>query len=62
MRQGGDIDKANLDQYSIQHNEKMIERYRWAMEHFKLRLGYKMVSGTGNIEKTHESIKKFLKV
>lgn len=62
MRQGGDIDKANLDQYSIQHNEKMIERYLWAMEHFKLRLGYKMVSGTGNIEKTHESIKELLNV
>lgn len=62
MRQGGDIDKANLDQYAIQHNEKMIERYTWAMEHFKPRLGYKVSTGTGNIEKTNESIKKLLNV
>lgn len=62
MRQGGDIDKANLDQYAIQNNEKMIERYTWAMEHFKPLLGYKVVTGTGNIEKTHESIKKLLNV
>lgn len=62
MRQGGDIDKANLDQYAIQNNEKMIERYHWAMEHFKPRLGYKVSTGTGSIEKTHESIKKLLKV
>ena len=62
MRQGGDINKANLDQYAIQNNEKMIERYHWAMEHFKPRLGYKVSTGTGSIEKTHESIKKLLKV
>ena len=62
MRQGGDIDKANLDWYSIQHNEEMIERYHWAMEHFKPRLGCKVSTGTGNIENTHESIKKLLKV
>lgn len=60
MRTGGDINKANLDQYSIENNEKMRERYLWAMEYFKPHVGYKMV--TGDIEKTHESIKKFLKV
>ena len=60
MRTGGDINKANLDQYSIENNEKMRERYLWAMEYFKPHVGYKMV--TGGIEKTHESIKDFLKV
>ena len=60
MRAGGNIDKANLDQYSIQNNEKMRERYLWAMEYFKPHVEYKMF--TGDIEKTHESIKKFLKV
>ena len=60
MRTGGDINKANLDQYSIENNEKMRERYLWAIEYFKPHVGYKMV--TGDIDKTHESIKKFLKV
>nr|DAP11897.1 MAG TPA: Thymidylate kinase [Caudoviricetes sp.] len=60
MRTGGDINKANLDQYSIENNEKMRERYLWAIEYFKPHVGYKMV--TGDIEKSHESIKKFLKV
>ena len=60
MRTGGDINKTNLDQYSIENNEKMRERYLWAMEYFKPHVGYKMV--TGGIEKTHESIKDFLKV
>ena len=62
MRNGGDINKANLDQYAIQNNEKMIECYTWAMEHFKPHIGYKVVTGNGNIEKTHESIKKLLNV
>lgn len=60
MRTGGDINKANLDQYSIENNEKMRERYLWAIEYFKPHVGYRMV--TGDIDKTHESIKKFLKV
>lgn len=60
MRTGGDINKANLDQYSIKNNGKMVDRYIWAMEYFKPHVGYGMF--TGGVEKTHESIKKFLKV
>lgn len=61
QKEGLNKDKIKLDQYSVEHNQEMLDRYIWGLEHFKPDPGYLMLSDK-SIEEQHEKIKEYLKI